>query len=201
LTTNADHPLMKFTSAKEIATKAAAIKAYVREAMAAEKAGMKVETKPPEFPVPEELKEKFRNDPRLKRAFEALTPGRQRGYLFHFAGAKQSETRTARIEKAMPAIFEGKRVPGAAIDRETVDAYREICACLTLMRTGCGEHRASDPSEVCALEFKGKLRLSATSPISATNAVNWSNFQPSQRQPGIPSRSLLRPALSDAPYP
>jgi len=98
----------KFTSAKEIATKAATIKAYVREAVAAEKAGMKVETKPTEFPVPEELKEKFRNDPRFKRAFEALTPGRQRGYLFHFAGAKQSGTRTARIEKAMPAIFEGR---------------------------------------------------------------------------------------------
>jgi uncharacterized protein YdeI (YjbR/CyaY-like superfamily) len=88
--------------------KAATIKAYVREAVAAEQAGMKVETKPPEFPVPEELKEKFRNDPRFKRAFEALTPGRQRGYLFHFAGAKQSGTRTARIEKAMPAIFEGR---------------------------------------------------------------------------------------------
>ena len=100
--------VMKFTSAKEIATKAATIKAYVREAVAAEKAGMKVETKPTEFPVPEELKEKFRNDPRFKRAFEALTPGRQRGYLFHFAGAKQSGTRTARIEKAMPAIFEGR---------------------------------------------------------------------------------------------
>ena len=100
--------VMKFTSAPEITTKAATIKAYVREAVAAEKAGMKIETKPPEFPVPEELKEKFRNDPRFKRAFEALTPGRQRGYLFHFAGAKQSGTRTARIEKAMPAIFEGR---------------------------------------------------------------------------------------------
>jgi uncharacterized protein YdeI (YjbR/CyaY-like superfamily) len=100
--------VMKFTSANEITTKVATIKAYVREAVAAEKAGMKVETKPPEFPVPEELKEKFRNDPRFKRAFEALTPGRQRGYLFHFAGAKQSRTRTARIEKAMPAIFEGR---------------------------------------------------------------------------------------------
>ena len=73
--------VMKFTSAKEIATKVATIKAYVREAVAAEKAGMKVETKPPEFPVPDELKEKFRNDPRFKRAFEALTPGRQRGDL------------------------------------------------------------------------------------------------------------------------
>src|SRR5881227_2620082 len=58
--------VMKFTSAKEIAAKAATIKAYVREAVATEKAGMKVETKPPEFPVPEELKEKFRNDPRFK---------------------------------------------------------------------------------------------------------------------------------------
>src|ERR1700742_1325404 len=100
--------VMKFTSAKEITAKAATIKAYVREAMAAEKAGLKVETKPRELPVPEELKEKFRKDPGFKRAFEALTPGRQRGYLFHFNGAKQSATRTARIDKAMPAIFEGR---------------------------------------------------------------------------------------------
>jgi uncharacterized protein YdeI (YjbR/CyaY-like superfamily) len=99
---------MKFTSAKEIVTKTAAIKAYLREAVAAEKAGMKVETKPRELPLPEELKAKFRNDARLKRAFEALTPGRRRGYLFHFAGAKQSATRIARIEKAAPAIFEGR---------------------------------------------------------------------------------------------
>ena len=100
--------VMKFTSTKEIATKSATIKAYVREAVAAEKAGMKVETKPPKCPVPEELKEKFRNNPRFKHAFEALTPGRQRGYLFHFAGAKQSRTRITRIEKAMPAIFAGR---------------------------------------------------------------------------------------------
>jgi uncharacterized protein YdeI (YjbR/CyaY-like superfamily) len=99
---------MRFTSAKEISVKVATIKAYVREAVAAGKAGLKVETKPSELPVPEELKEKFRKDPRFKRAFEALTPGRQRGYLFHFARAKQSGTRTARIEKAMPAIFEGR---------------------------------------------------------------------------------------------
>jgi uncharacterized protein YdeI (YjbR/CyaY-like superfamily) len=100
--------VMKFTSAKEITTKTSIIKAYVREAVAAAKAGMKVETKPREFVLPEELKQKFRKDPRFKRAFEALTPGRQRGYLFHFTGAKQSATRTARIEKAMPAIFEGR---------------------------------------------------------------------------------------------
>src|SRR5215469_3945131 len=100
--------VMKFTSTKEIATKAAAIKAYMREAVAAAKAGRKVETKPRELSLPEELQEKFRKDPRFKRAFAALTPGRQRGYLFHFAGAKQSATRTARIEKAIPAIFEGR---------------------------------------------------------------------------------------------
>ena len=61
-----------------------------------------------DFPVPEELAERLRRDPRLKRAFEALTPGRQRSYLHHFAAAKQSATRVARIEKATPAIFEGR---------------------------------------------------------------------------------------------
>jgi uncharacterized protein YdeI (YjbR/CyaY-like superfamily) len=101
--------VMKFTSAKEIAAKAATIKAYVREAIAVEKAGRRMEKKTTsDFPVPEELTERFRRDPRFKKAFEALTPGRQRSYLYHFAAAKQSATRIARIEKAMPAIFEGK---------------------------------------------------------------------------------------------
>ena len=100
--------VMKFTSAQEIAAKARIIDAYVREAMAAAKVGRKVETKPRELPVPEELEEIFRGDPNFKRAFTALTPGRQRGYLLHFAGAKQPATRTARIERAMPAIFEGR---------------------------------------------------------------------------------------------
>ena len=101
--------VMKFTSAKEIAAKAATIKAYVREAIAVEKAGLRMEKKKTsDFPVPEELSERFRRDPRFRRAFEALTPGRQRGYLYHFAQAKQSATRTARIEKAMPAIFAGR---------------------------------------------------------------------------------------------
>ncbi|WP_312016253.1 YdeI/OmpD-associated family protein [Bradyrhizobium liaoningense] len=100
--------VMKFTGVEEIAAKTSTIKAYLREAMAAAKAGLKVETKPRQLPVPDELKDKFRKDPKFKRAFEALTPGRQRGYLFHFTGAKQSATRTARIERAMPAIFEGR---------------------------------------------------------------------------------------------
>jgi len=101
--------VMKFTSAKEISTKAATIKAYVREAIAVEKAGLRMKPKSTsDVPVPEELSERFRRDPRFKRAFEALTPGRQRSYLYHFAAAKQSTTRTSRIEKAMPAIFEGR---------------------------------------------------------------------------------------------
>ena len=101
--------VMKFTSAKEITASAATIKAYVRKAIAVEKAGLRVKQKSvADYPVPEELSEQFRKDPRFKRAFEALTPGRQKGYLYYFAAAKRSATRTARIEKAMPAIFEGR---------------------------------------------------------------------------------------------
>jgi uncharacterized protein YdeI (YjbR/CyaY-like superfamily) len=101
--------VMKFASAKEIAANAATIKAYVREAIAIEKAGLRMKPKKTsDLPVPEELRERFRNDPRFKRAFEALTPGRQRSYLYHIAAAKQSATRTARIEKAIPAILEGR---------------------------------------------------------------------------------------------
>jgi uncharacterized protein YdeI (YjbR/CyaY-like superfamily) len=101
--------VMKFTSAKEITAKAGIIKAYVRQAVAVEKAGLRMKPKrTSDVPVPEELKDRFRSDPRFKRAFDALTPGRQRSYLYHFAAAKQSATRTARIDKAMPAIFEGR---------------------------------------------------------------------------------------------
>jgi len=101
--------VMKFTSAKDITAKAATIKAYVREAIAVEKAGLRMKRRrTSDFPVPEELRQRFGKDPHFKRAFEALTPGRQRSYLYHFAAAKQSATRAVRIEKAMPAIFEGR---------------------------------------------------------------------------------------------
>ncbi len=101
--------VMKFTSATEIKKKAATIQAYVREAIALAQAGRRMKPKKTsDYPVPAELTERLRTDKRFKRAFEALTPGRQRGYLYHFAGAKQSATRVARIEKAMPAIFEGR---------------------------------------------------------------------------------------------
>ncbi|HVU04527.1 MAG TPA: YdeI/OmpD-associated family protein [Polyangiaceae bacterium] len=101
--------VMKFANAKEIAAKRRTIQAYVREAIAVEKAGLRIEPrKTSDFPVPEELTERFRKDPRFERAFQALTPGRQRGYLHHFGAAKQPATRRSRIEKAMPAIFEGR---------------------------------------------------------------------------------------------
>jgi len=113
--------VMKFTSAKDITAKAATIKAYVREAIAVEKAGLRMKAKTTsDYPVPEELSERFRKDPRFKRAFEALTPGRQRSYLYHFAAAKQSATRAARIDKAMPAIFEGR----GFLERRRVDNNR-----------------------------------------------------------------------------
>src|SRR3954466_865264 len=101
--------VMKFTRAKDITARAAIIKTYVREAIAVEKAGLRMKPKKTsDYPVPEELSERFRKDPRFKLAFDALTPGRQRSYLYHFATAKQSATRSARIDKAMPAIFEGR---------------------------------------------------------------------------------------------
>jgi uncharacterized protein YdeI (YjbR/CyaY-like superfamily) len=100
--------VMKFTSVREITAQTATIKAYVREAIAIERAGLRVEKKTPDLPVPDELKEMFCKKPRLKKAFDALTPGRQRSYLYHFAGAKQSATRIARIEKAIPGILAGK---------------------------------------------------------------------------------------------
>jgi len=101
--------VMKFTNARDIRARAAIVKAYVREAIAVERAGLRMKPKKTsDYPVPEELTLRFQKDPRFKRAFEALTPGRQRSYLHHFGGAKQSATRAARIEKAMPAIFEGR---------------------------------------------------------------------------------------------
>jgi uncharacterized protein YdeI (YjbR/CyaY-like superfamily) len=85
------------------------VKAYIREAIKNEKAGLEVKYKDTsEYPVPDELKAKFAKAPAFKKAFEALTPGRQRGYLIYFAGAKQSKTREARIEKSTSAILKGK---------------------------------------------------------------------------------------------
>ena len=100
---------LRFTNAKEILKAKKSILAYVFEATELEKSGAKVEAKKTsEYPMPEELKSKFKELPELKAAFEKLTPGRQRGYLLHFSQAKQSATRLSRIEKSMEAIFKGK---------------------------------------------------------------------------------------------
>lgn len=100
---------IRFTGLKEIVAARAVLKAYVEDAIAVEKAGLSVEKKKTsEFPYPEEFLQKLEEAPDLSVAFEALTPGRQRSYLYHFAAAKQSATRVARIEKAGPAIFEGR---------------------------------------------------------------------------------------------
>ena len=100
---------LRFTRAREVVELAPVIKAYIEEAVAVEKAGLKVKVKQTsDFPVPEELRQALAADPALKTAFEALTPGRQRAYLFHFAAAKQSKTRAARVAKCRPQILRGK---------------------------------------------------------------------------------------------
>jgi len=99
----------RFTSAADIAKAAATLKTYIREAIAIEKAGLKVELKTiDEHARPAELDAAFDEAPALRAAFEALTPGRQRAYLLHFGGAKQAATRASRIAKCAPQILAGK---------------------------------------------------------------------------------------------
>lgn len=100
---------LRFTNLKDIKTQAATIKAYIYEDIEVEKAGLKVALKKTAaFDIPQEFKIQLDQQPALKKAFEALTPGRQRAYLFHFAQAKQSKTRASRVEKYIPRIMEGK---------------------------------------------------------------------------------------------
>jgi len=103
--------VIRFTSVAEIEKLKPALKAFIQEAIDIEKAGLKVKLKTvSEFKVPEEFQAKLDELPALKKAFTALTPGRQRGYLLHFAGAKQSATRSARVEKWMKHILKGKGI-------------------------------------------------------------------------------------------
>ncbi|MDR3406608.1 MAG: DUF1801 domain-containing protein [Chthoniobacter sp.] len=97
-----------FTHVREIVKLAPVLKAYVREAIAAEKAGLKVEFKKNPEPIPEELQNKLDEIPAFKTAFEALTPGRQRAYILYFSAPKQSKTRESRVEKWRPQILKGK---------------------------------------------------------------------------------------------
>jgi uncharacterized protein YdeI (YjbR/CyaY-like superfamily) len=100
---------MRFTDLKEIIKQQRNLKAYVYEAIEVEKAGLKVKLKKTsEYSIPEEFEKRLNKKAALKKAFEALTPGRQRAYLLYFSSAKQQKTREDRIEKYIPLIMEGK---------------------------------------------------------------------------------------------
>ena len=100
---------VRFTNLKEIAKTEKILKAYIYEAIEVERAGLKVKLKETnEFPIPEEFRKKLDKNAALKMAFKALTPGRQRAYIFYFSQPKQSKTRESRIEKSTQQILEGK---------------------------------------------------------------------------------------------
>jgi uncharacterized protein YdeI (YjbR/CyaY-like superfamily) len=100
---------IRFTHVQEIVKLEKTLKAYIHEAVEAEKSGLKVNLKKTsEFKMPEEFQKKLDENPALKNAFKALTPGRQRAYLLYFAAAKQSQTRESRIEKCRPRILQGQ---------------------------------------------------------------------------------------------
>lgn len=100
---------IRFTSVREIVEKVSVLKAYIYEAIEVERAGLKVKLKTTaEYKVPEEFQKKLDKNRALKSAFEALTPGRQRAYIFYFSAAKQSKTRESRVEKYLPKILSGK---------------------------------------------------------------------------------------------
>jgi uncharacterized protein YdeI (YjbR/CyaY-like superfamily) len=99
---------IRFTSAQEVTKLEKTLKAYIREAIEVERAGLKVPFKKTEdFELPAELESKLAANPKLKAAFITLTPGRQRAYIFHFAQPKLATTRAARVEKHTPRILSG----------------------------------------------------------------------------------------------
>lgn len=100
---------IRFSNAQQVAKMAPLVKAYIHEAIEVEKAGLQVKRKKTEeFKIPDEFQKKLDENPALRTAFHALTPGRQRGYLFHISQPKQSKTRETRVEKCVPLILSGK---------------------------------------------------------------------------------------------
>jgi uncharacterized protein YdeI (YjbR/CyaY-like superfamily) len=99
---------IRFNNVREIVEMEPILKAYIDEAIEAEKAGLKVEFKKNPEPIPEEFQNKLDEISALKTAFEALTPGRQRAYILYFSAPKQSKTRESRVEKWLPQILNGK---------------------------------------------------------------------------------------------
>jgi uncharacterized protein YdeI (YjbR/CyaY-like superfamily) len=97
-----------FTNVREIVEMEPILKAYICEAIEAEKAGLKVDYKKNPERIPEEFQNKLNDVPALKTAFDELTPGRQRGYILYFSAAKQSKTRESRVEECMQQILKGK---------------------------------------------------------------------------------------------
>lgn len=101
--------VLRYTSVRQIIDTEPALRALLHSAIDVEKAGLKFDfQRDAALDLPPEFAQKLEEDPVLKAAFEALTPGRQRGYAIHFSGAKQSQTRVSRIEKCIPKIMEGK---------------------------------------------------------------------------------------------
>lgn len=100
--------LIKFTNLRQIMEQQEILKAYIREAVEIEKSGAKVNFKKNPEPIPDELLQKFDEYPELKKAFFALTPGRQRGYIIYVSQPKQSQSRFNRIEKCKHKILKGE---------------------------------------------------------------------------------------------
>lgn len=98
----------RFTHVREIVEVKSTLEAYIHEAVAAEKAGLKVVLNPNPIPIPKEFQNELDHVPAVRAAFYALTPGRQRGYLYFFSGAKQPKTRESRIDKCRQRILSGK---------------------------------------------------------------------------------------------
>ena len=100
---------IRFTSLQEIIDRELIVKDYIKEAVEVEKKGLKVTLKQTsDYPIPDEFQDKLDENPVLKKAFESLTPGRQRSYIYYFSSAKQSKTREARVEKYLDKILDGK---------------------------------------------------------------------------------------------
>lgn len=99
---------LKFRSAADVKARTALAKGFVEQAMARVRAGEKWTPPPPSEPVPDELQARLAVDAALRRAFDALTPGRRRSHILHIGGAKQSETRARRVERCAPEILAGR---------------------------------------------------------------------------------------------
>jgi len=100
---------IRFTSLKEITAVQSVLRNYIHEAVEIEKSGKKVTLKKDsDYAVPEELQARLAAAPKLRAAFEALTPGRRKSYIFHVSSAKQAKTRVARVERCVPMILSGR---------------------------------------------------------------------------------------------